>query len=224
MKLLLRTAMALGLLGAAVAPSHAVVVGTADSSNSIPFDTYLGGYAYQQVYAGLSSININSLTFYNSKNPGGTPATGQFQLYLSYISASTNIANFDNTNVAFPDASFALVYSGALPSLADGKLDFTLSQTFNYNPANGYLMLTVFNPTLSGDGNLFLDVDLNNAKTNGRFSAYNYQAFNQGLVTGFNEQVAPVPEPSTWAMMILGFAGVGFLPYRRRSRMAPNAA
>ena len=30
-------------------------------------------------------------------------------------------------------------------------------------------------------------------------------------------EVAPVPEPSTWAMMILGFAGVGFMAYRRRS-------
>jgi Laminin B (Domain IV)/PEP-CTERM motif len=29
---------------------------------------------------------------------------------------------------------------------------------------------------------------------------------------------APVPEPSTWAMMILGFAGVSFMAYRR-SRM-----
>ena len=28
--------------------------------------------------------------------------------------------------------------------------------------------------------------------------------------------VAPVPEPSTWAMMILGFLGVGFVAYRRR--------
>ena len=28
--------------------------------------------------------------------------------------------------------------------------------------------------------------------------------------------VAAVPEPSTWAMMILGFAGVGFMGYRRR--------
>ena len=27
-----------------------------------------------------------------------------------------------------------------------------------------------------------------------------------------------VPEPSTWAMMILGFAGVGFTAYRRRNR------
>ena len=28
-------------------------------------------------------------------------------------------------------------------------------------------------------------------------------------------EVAAVPEPSTWAMMILGFAGVGFIAYRR---------
>jgi hypothetical protein len=28
---------------------------------------------------------------------------------------------------------------------------------------------------------------------------------------------APVPEASTWAMMLLGFAGVGFLAYRRKS-------
>ena len=29
--------------------------------------------------------------------------------------------------------------------------------------------------------------------------------------------VAAVPEPATWAMMLLGFAGVGFMAYRRRS-------
>ena len=28
--------------------------------------------------------------------------------------------------------------------------------------------------------------------------------------------IAAVPEPSTWAMMLLGFAGVGFMTYRRR--------
>jgi len=31
---------------------------------------------------------------------------------------------------------------------------------------------------------------------------------------------AAVPEPSTWAMMILGFAGVGFMTYRRRKTAA----
>jgi len=31
-----------------------------------------------------------------------------------------------------------------------------------------------------------------------------------------NVTVTAVPEPSTWAMMILGFAGVGYMTYRRR--------
>jgi hypothetical protein len=29
--------------------------------------------------------------------------------------------------------------------------------------------------------------------------------------------VSPVPEASTWAMMILGFAGIGFIAYRRKN-------
>jgi PEP-CTERM motif len=29
-------------------------------------------------------------------------------------------------------------------------------------------------------------------------------------------QVAAVPEPATWAMMVLGFMGVGFMAYRRK--------
>lgn len=30
--------------------------------------------------------------------------------------------------------------------------------------------------------------------------------------------VTAIPEPSTWAMMILGFVGVGFMAYRRRNQ------
>ena len=36
--------------------------------------------------------------------------------------------------------------------------------------------------------------------------------------------VDAVPEPSTWAMMILGFAGIGFMAYRRKSNPALMAA
>lgn len=35
---------------------------------------------------------------------------------------------------------------------------------------------------------------------------------------------APVPEPSTWAMLLLGFAGLGFMTYRRKNKLALNAA
>jgi hypothetical protein len=36
--------------------------------------------------------------------------------------------------------------------------------------------------------------------------------------------ITAVPEPSTWAMMLLGFAGIGFLAYRRNTKPALNAA
>lgn len=36
------------------------------------------------------------------------------------------------------------------------------------------------------------------------------------IVVRFN--VTAVPEPTTWAMMLLGFAGIGLLAYRRRSK------
>ena len=38
------------------------------------------------------------------------------------------------------------------------------------------------------------------------------------IVADFKDVIAapPVPEPSTWAMIILGFAGVGFMAYRRK--------
>jgi len=41
-------------------------------------------------------------------------------------------------------------------------------------------------------------------------------AFSPGVFAA----TSAVPEPSTWAMMILGFAGVGFTAYRRKSKPA----
>jgi hypothetical protein len=36
--------------------------------------------------------------------------------------------------------------------------------------------------------------------------------------------ISAIPEPATWALMILGFAGVGFMAYRRKNTMAANGA
>lgn len=36
-------------------------------------------------------------------------------------------------------------------------------------------------------------------------------------ISSVADVTAAVPEPSTWAMMILGFAGIGFMAYRRRN-------
>jgi hypothetical protein len=44
-----------------------------------------------------------------------------------------------------------------------------------------------------------------------------------GFASAVPDVTAAVPEPSTWAMMILGFAGLGFMGYRR-SRKHQGAA
>src|SRR6185437_980885 len=35
--------------------------------------------------------------------------------------------------------------------------------------------------------------------------------------------MAPVPEPSTWAMLLIGFVGIGFMLYRRRRALVTVA-
>jgi hypothetical protein len=46
---------------------------------------------------------------------------------------------------------------------------------------------------------------------------------NTGFV-GSSPSISAVPEPATWAMMILGFAGIGFMTYRRRKSALVLAA
>lgn len=121
MRLILRTAMAATVLAAAFSPAQALVIGTADTSNGIPFGNNTGGYYYQQVYNSTSfssSININEITFYNSLYPGGTPRPGTFDIYLSYLPKSVDIGTFDTNNtVAWLDGSFTDVFHGACPRL-----------------------------------------------------------------------------------------------------------
>ena len=225
MRLFLRAAVAATILAAAFSPAQALVVGTADTASSIPFGSTFGGYTFQQVYSSSSfgsSININEITFYESTQyAGGSPRTGTFDIYLSTTNEA--VATFDTGSITVPNGSFTKVFSGSLPQLSSGQLNFNLLSSFLYNPSQGNLELTVVTNDLLSDYNnpLYLAAD-NNGPVNFRDSAYPYD-FNQGLVTGFNT-VAAVPEPSTWAMMILGFAGVGFMAYRRKNAMALNAA
>jgi hypothetical protein len=43
-------------------------------------------------------------------------------------------------------------------------------------------------------------------------------------ITGSFSVTAPVPEPSSWVMMILGFCGFAFFSYRRKERIVPRLA
>ena len=221
MKNLIKLA-AIGLsIGAASAPAQALVIGSADSTSSLPFGSTTSGYFYQQIYnaSNLTAMNISQISFYNRTAPGGTTRPGTFVLYLS--TSTLDVATFDMTNgIQYPylDSSFTEVFNGELPSLANGRLDIALSTLFNYNPAAGNLVLTIKEFGLNSGGGIQLDADKNKGVTNLRMSSYPYD-FNQGLVTGFND-IAAVPEPATWAMMMGGFALIGFSMRRRRTEVS----
>jgi hypothetical protein len=59
--------------------------------------------------------------------------------------------------------------------------------------------------------------------------AVRFQAINTGIGAGLGNEItnvsltAAVPEPSTWAMMLSGFAGLAFLGYRQRKSAAAAA-
>ena len=210
-------AAVVALSAAAVSPAHAVVIGTADSSNSYPFGAYSASY-FQQIYnksAFSAPISINKLTFYNTLSPSTTrPLTDTFTIFLSTTSAA--VTGFGQTNSPFGDLpTYTQVFTGKLQTNVNGRLDIVLDTAFNYDPTQGNLLMTVRDFDFGSGGNLFLDTDNNIGTTNIRTSQFQYP-WNTGLVTGFND-VAAVPEPATWAMMIGGFGMMGgAMRYRRR--------
>jgi len=75
---------------------------------------------------------------------------------------------------------------------------------------------------LEGNGTT-LTAQLDNILTGHSYINFHTTQFPGGEIRG---NISAVPEPSTWAMMILGFAGIGFMAYRRsrKNTMALTAA
>jgi hypothetical protein len=108
---------------------------------------------------------------------------------------------FGFDNIIFANSGFApfTLDSGGIGFVAAGIFDFYLSDpaaTFNVW-GNGGTSATL-GTTASYDVN---------TPFNGIYS-----------ITAIPSAASGVPEPSTWTMMILGFAGVGYSAYRRKSK------
>jgi PEP-CTERM motif len=124
----------------------------------------------------------------------------------NFFSTSSLIGNqvrFDNVSGIF----------GGVSGLASISFGTNLIADLNINgTALGFTQL-------SGNGpDLFTGNPADPVFTLGSFNLSN-PFFGQNDVLTISA-VAAVPEPSTWAMMILGFAGVGFMAYRRNGKRA----
>jgi hypothetical protein len=196
------------------------------------------GSHVQQIYSsdffsGTSTINGISFRTY----PGAAPsffAGNTVNVSNITITAGTTAAS-GNDSSGLPSATFAnnlmggsVVYSGALTltTAADGTtnpFDYTINFTnpFTYDSSMGSLILDFLIPTgatVSGNGFGFLTFDTANTLDDGAFSVVNIfdgssatgTLSTAAAITQFNlAQAAPVPEPATWAMMLLGFGAAG---------------
>ncbi len=100
-------------------------------------------------------------------------------------------------------------------------------QIYFYGPAasNGFSLFdgdaNTFFPYFEASSNpLYTGSESTPTFLTGTYQLTNYFGDSEGSLT----ISAAVPEASTWAMMMLGFAGVGFLAYRRKSKQALMAA
>ena len=142
-------------------------------------------------FGGATSGSGTFTTLDTSKTVGGQTA-------FEIISVSGTVNGFAitaPTNVANGYGN----YFTTGPSFLDGT-----GVTFKTTANSGQNTITFFNQSNNGIYRV-------NTQSNGS-SEY---------VNATSSVVAAVPEPSTWAMMILGFLGLGFMAYRRKQPGVP---
>jgi PEP-CTERM motif len=167
------------------------------------FLTSQGGFVY-----GLLKITGNA----------GESAGAFANLYFGNSSRSTIGFEITNGNAFMPGVAGSflpmgnspLMYSYAISPDRQG-IEFALAESFFLGP------LAVGAGFAKGD-QLILRLSQSFGYSIAGGASYGDDRLGAVTLSG------AVPEPSTWAMMILGFAGVGFMAYRRKAKPALMAA
>jgi len=192
-----------------------------------------------------------AVTFVFTPGPAYSPGPG-FVLINDFNDAGTALDGFDatsnivlqagsNTDGAQPgnsqpgDTQYLSVLTGGTATYT--FTDPTAAFQFDWGSADQYNVLTIYTNLGSyTKGGAFIppaNGDQGANATNGLFTAW---AGPGEVITGFklysahnsfeidNLAVKAVPEPGTWALMIMGFAGLGAVMRRRRDQSVMQAA
>ena len=126
---------------------------------------------------------------------------------FSSLSATFGALNFELTssNIAYGGVAGAHLWTGEPDS---SHLSIAVTESQN-GLASGTPYLALYNGW-DNDGSFQIKTAGGNDFSNGTYT----------LDAPSLQAIAAVPEPSTWAMMILGFCSIGFITYRRKSKSA----
>ncbi len=150
-------------------------------------------------------------------DPGNTTAPADFS-FLNNISDPNHVLS--SNNLAPPPATYYqlsydnLYWPGGAPPIV-------FDWTYSGGPLDIYGLLFTIN---AGGGN----TDTVDLWYNGLGAPPGYEGYGAAVISGdlvaLDYVAGSVPEPSTWALMALGFAGLGFAGDRRsRCRLSPAA-
>jgi len=196
-----------------VATSIALAGGAANATDY----SYTGTFAtdndvlsFDFVVGSTSDVTLRTWSYAGGTNAAGQLiAAGGFDPILSLYSLSTGLRvgqNDDGGGLVAADAVTGAHYDTYFDAtLAAGSYRVIITEYDNFAPS-----------TLGGT---FAPNGYHNFEDATGHFRDNHWAFDI-LNVDAAMQVGAVPEPSTWAMMLLGFAGVGVAAYRRRGRGA----
>jgi hypothetical protein len=194
-------------LTAVLLSSHAfagvIVVNTGGTAQSF------GGFVGQSFTMPSSGGPWNDITFNFFSD---VPATTPFAIGTGFLLDQAYLGTPSNLSSATP--GFLAESTG----ITGGMYDFPAALTLN--PGVTYFVYenTAFSFGAITGGNIFAG-EHSYFTTAASINFAPQSVANNFAVSGI---AAAVPEPSTWAMMLLGFAGLGFVFRRRKHRWLPT--
>ena len=156
-------------------------------------------------YPITSSPSVGSASFIGSTGPFG----GCCNAFAGQFSAFDRASNGSTTQYA--DSVYFTRYTGLT------WLSPTIQMTA-YSPKIPGSILTSFEITDGLTGNGFVSVSILDTFLGGLSEQFDLVPTT--LSVSADPPTGSVPEPSTWAMLLLGFAGIGFIGYRQRKSRA----
>jgi len=160
------------------------------------------------------ALLFTQLTFHGVGQ--GTIQIGGLMSYSGAVHAEV-ITGIGSGFPSFPEAGYSLIAGSALPSITNATWSPTQAPStlqFSYTNNETLDFYAQLSAGTSGIGSITVLDPLSFDLTPGT----SFTADAPGFLT------ASVPETSTWAMMILGFCGLGLMAYRRKSKPALMAA